>query len=274
MKLNFTTRKNNLIWSSIILIFGIISGLAVWQLTNREETVNEPENIPKEAWKKPEKVQKQAQIKLPGAKPVDRLPGDYEADDHIWRLVNKSHQLNDINYRPADLRLATVASRPDKSRDERSVREIIMPEAEKLFTAAKQAGHDLQIGSGFRSHDLQKMYYDNYSRSYGQAEADKFSAKPGYSEHQTGLVMDLATTDHQCYLEECFGDTAAGKWLADHAHEYGFILRYPRGKNNITDFIYEPWHFRYVGKELAAALKQSGLTLDEATPYLLRARDE
>lgn len=79
-----------------------------------------------------------------------------------------------------------------------------------LFVSAKQAGFDLQIGSGWRSYEQQNIYYSNYSRLYGQESADTFSAKPGYSEHQTGLVMDLATTDHNCYLEECFGETGAG----------------------------------------------------------------
>ena len=82
--------------------------------------------------------------------------------------------------------------------------------------------------------------------------------------------MDLSTRDMKCYLEECFGDTPAGKWLATHAHVYGFILRYPKDKNGITDFIYEPWHFRFVGKNLATALYESGLTLDEAWPYMTK----
>ena len=81
--------------------------------------------------------------------------------------------------------------------------------------------------------------------------------------------MDIAAADHNCYLETCFGETAAGKWLAKHAHEYGFILRYPKGKERITGYQYEPWHFRYVGRELAAALKKADMTLDQASPILL-----
>lgn len=212
------------------------------------------------------------QITLPNTEPITAIDGNYIDDDHIWRLVNKSHPFNDLHYRPANLQLATVASRTDKSTDERSIRADIMPSVEALFVSAKQAGFDLQIGSGWRSYEQQNIYYSNYSRLYGQESADTFSAKPGYSEHQTGLVMDLATTDHNCYLEECFGETGAGKWLAEHSYKYGFILRYPRGKDGITDFIYEPWHFRYVGEDLAKALKESGLTLDEAEPYLTKAQ--
>ena len=208
-------------------------------------------------------------IKLTDSVSVKPTAGDYAADDHIWRLVNKTHPLKNSKYRPENLQLATVDSRSDKPEEERSVRADIMPDVEKLFASAKAARHDLQIGSGFRGYELQNTYYSSYVNAYGQAAADKFSSKPGYSEHQTGLVMDIAAADHNCYLETCFGETAAGKWLAKHAHEYGFILRYPKGKERITGYQYEPWHFRYVGRELAAALKKANMTLDQAAPILL-----
>jgi len=142
-----------------------------------------------------------------------------------------------------------------------------------MLDTASQAGHELYVASGYRSHQLQTVYYSNYVRVSGEAEANKFSARPGQSEHQTGLAFDLASTSNSCYLETCFGDSEAGKWLATHAHEYGFTLRYPADKTDITGYQYEPWHFRYVGKDLAGALHQSGLTLDEAAPYLDRLRD-
>lgn len=149
-----------------------------------------------------------------------------------------------------------------------------MDEIEQLFSDAKDQGLDLMIGSGFRSYALQNTYYSNYVRLYSQQEADKFSAKPGQSEHQTGLVVDLAYANMDCYLARCFADTPAGIWLAQNAHEYGFVLRYPEGKESVTGFQFEPWHFRYVGKDLALAIKESGLTLDEAKPYLDRALAE
>lgn len=206
-------------------------------------------------------------ITLPGTEPIVAMDDDYTEDSHIWRLVNKSHPLTDINYRP-EIAKPNVPTRTDKSLDEQSVRKDTVLAVEELFTGAEQAGFELQIGSGFRGAELQKTYYDNYSRVYGQAAADTFSAKPGYSEHQTGLVVDVSETSNHCYLQECFGDTEAGKWLANNAHKYGFILRYPKDKDGITDFRYEPWHFRYVGKELATALYESGLTMDEASSYL------
>lgn len=271
MKLSSKSSTQTIIWAVIVTAFGLLAGAAVWLLTDREELINEPENLAKNTVKVVDKSKKSTKIKLPGTEPIEKMTGDYKADDHIWRLVNKSNPLTDLHYRP-EITKPNVATRADKSLDEQSVRADITSEVEKLFAGAKQAGFDLKIGSGFRSHALQNTYYTNYSRTYGQAEADKFSAKPGYSEHQTGLAIDIATTDNYCYLEECFGDTPAGKWLAENSHKYGFILRYPKDKQ--TDFTYESWHFRYVGKDLAGALKQSNLTLDEATPYLLKAMAE
>lgn len=253
----------------MILVAGFLIGwLVVQQASPKKpaEPTEAPETAIQTASETTEKM-----IELPNTTAIRPMEGDYATDSHLWRLVNKSHPLNDLQYRPENLQLATVASRGDKSTDERSIRADIMPAVEQLFTAAKEAGFDLEIGSGFRGYDLQNIYYTNYVNAYGQAAADSFSAKPGYSEHQTGLVVDLATTDHHCYLDECFGETAAGKWLAANAHLHGFILRYPTGKEGTIDFAYEPWHFRYVGQDLAKALFESGLTLDEAAPYLAKA---
>lgn len=259
----------------ILAIFSlIVIAMVIFAFTRADQPDTEPaiNQSTDEVASTEEQTNQIKQITLPNTEPITAIDGKYTDDDHIWRLVNKSHPFSDLHYRPANLQLATVASRTDKSTDERSVRADIMPAVEALFASAEQAGFDLQIGSGWRSYEQQNIYYSNYSRLYGQESADTFSAKPGYSEHQTGLVMDLATTDHNCYLEECFGETGAGKWLAEHSYKYGFILRYPRGKDGITDFIYEPWHFRYVGEDLARALKESGLTLDEAEPYLTKAQ--
>lgn len=111
--------------------------------------------------------------------------------------------------------------------------------------------------SGFRSYETQDQLYTNYVAAHGQAEADTFSARPGYSEHQTGLAFDLIDTDGQL-LEE----PQASAWLAKHAHEYGFIVRYQTAKESITGYQAETWHIRYIGEE-AKDIYQSGLTLEE-----------
>lgn len=111
--------------------------------------------------------------------------------------------------------------------------------------------------SGYRSYTYQSSLYNNYVNSYGQAQADRFSARPGYSEHQTGLAFDLKHSNGT--LVET---TPEVNWIAAHAHEYGFIVRYPSGKESVTGYMPEPWHLRYVGDQ-ASAIYASGLTLEE-----------
>ena len=127
----------------------------------------------------------------------------------------------------------------------------------QLKADAAALGYDMPLLSGFRSYETQKGLYNRYVATYGQAEADTFSARPGTSEHQTGLAMDVGQ------IEDRYGDTAAGQWLAANCHKYGFIIRYPQGKQNITGYKYEPWHIRYLGVDVATDVYNSGLTLEE-----------
>jgi D-alanyl-D-alanine carboxypeptidase len=210
-------------------------------------------------------------IVLPNAEPVIAIVQNYLEPSSQWVVVSKSRPLAQQEYVPADLIEAPVASNPDKSREERSVRELFRTPLQNLFNAAKTKGYDLMVANGYRSYDLQNTYYSNYVATSGQEAADTYSARPGYSEHQTGLAVDISLVSRECYLEACFGATPAGAWLAAHAHEYGFILRYPENKSSVTGYQFEPWHFRYVGPVLANALHDSGLTLDEAWPYLDKA---
>ncbi|MBO5477436.1 MAG: D-alanyl-D-alanine carboxypeptidase family protein [Clostridia bacterium] len=127
----------------------------------------------------------------------------------------------------------------------------------ELKEDAAIAGHDIQLLSGYRSYATQESLYNNYVATYGQEEADTFSAKPGTSEHQTGLAMDVG------WIDDAYGETASGKWLAENCHKYGFIIRYPKGKEDITGYKYEPWHIRYLGVDIATDVYQSGLCLEE-----------
>ena len=127
----------------------------------------------------------------------------------------------------------------------------------KLQTAASLEGYDLPTLSAYRSYDYQAGLYNDYVARDGKEAADRYSAQPGKSEHQTGLAFDIGQ------LDDSFGETPAGKWLAQHAHEYGFIIRYPKGKEHITGYMYEPWHVRYLGIDTATSVYQSGLTLEE-----------
>ena len=127
----------------------------------------------------------------------------------------------------------------------------------KLQQAATNAGHNIPLLSGFRSYSRQQTLYNNYVARDGQALADTYSARPGHSEHQSGLAFDIGKLDNN------YGETAAGKWLAQNAHNYGFIIRYLKGKESITGFQYEPWHVRYVGVEHATNIYNQGITLEE-----------
>jgi len=219
------------------------------------------------------KTEDKIEVTLPGAAPVEARVEDYHDPTSLWVVVSKTYPLSNDAYRPADLVLPDMPQRQDKSKDERSVRQVIAPDLVALANDAKAQGYDLMVGSGFRSKELQSVYYNSILRASGQAVADKQSALPGKSEHQTGLALDIAYTDmSKCYLEICFGTTPAGKWIAENSYKYGFIVRYPEDKTEITQYQYEPWHLRYVGKPLAKALHDSGLTLDEARPYLEKAR--
>lgn len=134
----------------------------------------------------------------------------------------------------------------------------------ELAAAASLDGYELVAFSGYRSFERQQELYERYVANDGQEEADRYSARPGHSEHQTGLALDIGEKNfEQHFARVSFGDTEAGKWLAENAHLYGFILRYPEGKEKITGYMYEPWHFRYLGKELALEIVNSGLTVEE-----------
>lgn len=126
-----------------------------------------------------------------------------------------------------------------------------------MVAAAKKDGISLWIISGYRSYDTQEAIYNRYVNDNGQEEADTYSARPGHSEHQTGLAFDINEISYS------FGETAAGKWVAENAAQYGFIIRYPQSKQHITGYIYEPWHLRYLGTELAMDVYESGLCLEE-----------
>jgi len=126
-----------------------------------------------------------------------------------------------------------------------------------MFEAAKQDGINLFITSGFRSYNRQKELYNKYVARDGKKAADTYSARPGHSEHQTGLAVDLNSTVNS------FANTPEAKWIAENCYKYGFIVRYPKGKEHITGYIYEPWHVRYLGVEKATEVYQSGLCLEE-----------
>jgi len=181
----------------------------------------------------------------------------------IWVIVNKQNPLAPKEYAPNNLVFPDVPLRVPGN-DSMQLRQDAATALEKLVAGAKSEGLTLMLASGYRSYTYQVGLYDGYVRSMGKTEADKTSARPGHSEHQTGLAADLEPVSKECELEICFGDLPEGKWLAANAYRYGFIIRYPIDKTSITGYEYEPWHLRYIGTGLAAELKKQNLkTLEE-----------
>jgi D-alanyl-D-alanine carboxypeptidase len=209
-------------------------------------------------------------ISLPSSTPFQARVEDYTQPSSLWALVNKTHPIP-ITYAPAGLVLPDVPERTDKSIEERSLRSDAAGPVKHMFDAATADGHSLMIASAYRSATLQKTYFNNYAAISGVAAANLYSAFPGQSEHQTGLAIDISSVSRNCYLDTCFMKTLDGIWLAANGYKYGFVLRYPEGKTDITGYNFEPWHYRYVGIDLATALYKSGLVMDQAWPYLQAA---
>lgn len=189
---------------------------------------------------------------------VEPLKHSLDEPDSLWVIVNKERPIP-LTYTPQNLRVPDVPKRESNM----LLRDTAASALERMFSAAESANIDLILASAYRDADLQASIYNNYVATYGQAEANRFSARPGTSEHQTGLAADVSASDYECYLETCFADTPEGQWVANNAHRFGYIIRYPRGKEAITGYQFEPWHLRYVGNELAEEVFESSQTLEE-----------
>jgi len=181
----------------------------------------------------------------------------------IWIIVNKQHPLNPKDYAPSDLVVPNVPLRVPGN-ESMEVRHVTATALQTMFAAAKSQGINLMLASGYRSYGYQVSLYNGYIQTQGQATADTQSARPGYSEHQTGLAADLEPASRICEVEQCFAGTAEGKWLVANAYKYGFIIRYSADKVAVTGYEYEPWHVRYVGTALSGEMRQEGIeTLEE-----------
>lgn len=186
---------------------------------------------------------------------------DITDPESIAVLVNKTYGLSE-SYEPSDLVKVDI---PFVYQDDsvHSLRQVAADAIIDMFEASKADGIELAGVSGYRSHAIQRMLYDKYVARDGEEAANKYSAKPGHSEHSTGLAMDVAGISGRCAANNCFAGTEEAIWVADHAHEFGFIIRYPLGKEDITGYQYEPWHLRYVGVELAYLLYENDWTMEE-----------
>lgn len=192
----------------------------------------------------------------------------------IWVVVNKRRPLQPAGYTPSDLVAPNVPLRLNGEEPEMQLRKEAAEALEALVAAAKKDNLQLMVASAYRPYAFQQNLYNRYVTQQGQAAADTQSARPGHSEHQTGLAVDLEPTSQKCEVETCFAETPEGKWVAKNAYMYGFILRYQEGKDDETGYMYEPWHLRYVGKTLSTELHRIGnptleqfFNLDPAPDY-------
>ena len=183
--------------------------------------------------------------------------------ENTLALVNKDQTLPS-SYKPRDLVRPNVPfSFADLKNEKRYMRKEAAAALEGMFRAAKKSGINLVAVSGYRSYERQKVLFEQEVKRYGHQKAVVAVAMPGKSEHQTGLAMDITSASVNYQITTAFGNTREGKWVRDHAHEFGFIIRYPKGKERITGYQYEPWHLRYVGKKAAQVIYKKGITLEE-----------
>lgn len=173
-------------------------------------------------------------------------------------LVNKHRPLVPANFAPSDLVAPNILS---GSGETVLVREEAAAAAERMFAAAAAAGVIINVKSSYRSHDTQVAVYNGYVADKGVAAADSTSARPGFSEHQTGLALDIgdASAGTACDFQSCFADTAAARWVAAHGAAYGFVVRYVPGQDPVTGYVAEPWHLRYLGVAVAQDMQRRGI---------------
>lgn len=184
-----------------------------------------------------------------------------EVTDDWLLLVNKTHPLSK-DYVPRDMiRIKYCVG--DHAESMRYMRELPAEHFHEMIEAAAAAGYEIGIRTAYRSYEQQYNIFWNYVAQDGEEAANKYSARPGQSEHQTGLCADVTSPSVEYKLTTEYGQTPEGKWLSENAHYYGFIIRYPLGKEEITGYQYEPWHVRYVGEEAAAQIHEKELTLEE-----------
>lgn len=191
--------------------------------------------------------------KAASASPAAAHPSVESSPESLQCLVNKMRPFARKDWAPSDL----------VDFEGQQLRAEAAQAARTMMDAAKAEGVTLTVSSAYRSYAVQQQTYQHWVSVNGQKVADQLSARPGYSEHQTGLAIDFSSPEG-CRLEECYEDTRAGRWLAKNAQNYGFILRFPKGQQAVTGYLFEPWHYRYLGKDLTARYAASGTnTLEE-----------
>lgn len=191
----------------------------------------------------------------------------YKKDDSVLKtttvLVNRTHKLS-YEYVPDELVVPMVLRPDNKDESKVTMRPAAARALEELFAEAKVNGHTLYAVSGYRSYYEQKRLFEDKAEQVGEKQAMRTVAPQGTSEHQLGLGMDInGSSTLSKGLDVAFGQSPEGLWVTQNAHRFGFIIRYPEDKANITGYIWEPWHLRYVGKDISSDIFEKGLTFEE-----------
>ncbi len=232
-----TTKKTKLIviCSSILAIVVMVLVAAF--------IVSERDSAPKAKNHQPKKVLKEQ------LQSFDKTRFSTTDPTSPWVVVNKPNPINPTTFQPSDL--VYVGGQRVSAK--------IAPDLNQMLVDAKAQGISLRVISGFRSYSYQMSLYNSYTAKDGQAAADTYSARPGHSEHQTGLVVDIGGL-HGCDVDTCFGNTTEGRWLAANAGKYGFLIRYTEANQSVAGYQSEPWHIRYVGKDLINEMSVRNIT--------------
>ncbi|SNS53130.1 LD-carboxypeptidase LdcB, LAS superfamily [Anaerovirgula multivorans] len=208
-----------------------------------------------------EEIEVKPPVKTSNSNTEEKLPPTQKDLNDILILINKEIGFPS-DYKPTDLTVPNVRFSFEGPHEKQNMRKEAAQALESLFKAAEREGFYLYAVSGFRSYSRQQAIYKNSVEKLGQIEADRISAKPGHSEHQTGLAMDITSKGAGFALSEDFAFTRDGEWVAENAHKYGYIIRYEKGKEHLTGYKYEPWHLRYVGADAAKEIYDKDLTLE------------
>ncbi|MFF1382481.1 D-alanyl-D-alanine carboxypeptidase family protein [Arthrobacter sp. NPDC058288] len=198
------------------------------------------------------------------ASPAAGLPQQHSLTDPAspWLVVNKHRPLSPADYVPADRVQPNVALAV--SGEAAQLNGTTAAAAEQMFAAAARDGVTMTLASGYRSYATQVATYNGYVASRGQAEADTASARPGFSEHQTGWAFDIGDGGGACSFQPCFADQPAAVWAKANGHRFGFVVRYPWMFHEITGYYYESWHLRFIGVEAATDMSAKGIaTLEQ-----------
>ena len=197
------------------------------------------------------------------APPSAALPRQFSTTDPAspWLVVNKRRPLSPPDFVPADLVQPNV--RLTVSGEAALLNSTTAAAAETMFAAAAQDGVVMTLASGYRSYGTQVATYNGYVAARGQADADTASARPGYSEHQTGWSFDIGDGGGACGFQPCFADQPAAVWAKANGHRFGFVVRYPWMLHPITGYYYEPWHLRFIGVEATTDMANRGISTVE-----------